>query len=157
MSFEDWIGADSNDHRSDDAKLFGLPVSFQGPTYFRFDAVSDESKPYGVALFLAYGRDFQTPSACLAITNGTTAEKIWLNEEELQSYAGILLDVADAKSKEHLTINDEHPSNDLIRLRAFKAMSPDQLKRLVGALLDASDAIHTYRRVGRFPIRSVFV
>lgn len=156
MSFEDWIDADSNDHRSDDAKLFDLPLSFQGPTYFRFDAVSDDSQPYGVALFLTYGTDFRTPSACLAITNGKTAEKIWLSDEQLQNYPGILLDVADAKSKEHLTITDEHSSNDLIRLRAFKAMPPDQLKRLVGALLDASDAIQIYRRVGRFPVRSSF-
>ena len=153
MPFDDWQEFDSNDNRSDEARSFGLPVSFQGPTYFRFDHGTGDGSSYGVALFLDYGLDFRGAAACLAVADGHNKSQIWLSKAQLQEYAGIALDVADARSKAHLTISEAGSSNELAKLGVPLAMPADQLKRLVGALLDASDAIDTYNRTGSFPAR----
>lgn len=137
------------DFRSQDAIVFRLPRSAQGPTYFRYSGVADNGTTHGVALFLDYGINIygvDRAFARLAVVVEGQAELVSMGGKDMNQLAGTLLDEADRRRKLDVTIAPEAPAADLVPHRMPITMPVEQLERLVGALLDGADALQDYRR-----------
>jgi len=139
------------DFRSQDAIVFHLPRSAQGPTYFRYSGMADNGTTHGVALFLDYGINIcgvDPAFARIAIVVEGRSEMVSMGGEDLNQLAGTLLDEADRRRKLDVTIEPGAPAAAVVPYRMPITMPVEQLERLVGALLDGADALEIYRRTG---------
>lgn len=137
------------DVRSDDAKAFQLPVTAQGPTYFRYMRPDEAEGALGLALFLDYGMAMhgrERPFARLAVLTESGPALLPMGAADLNQLAGNLLDEIDRRRKLSVTITHEAPSTTLTPHRLPVALPIEQLERLVGAMLDASDSLENYSR-----------
>lgn len=140
-----------HDHRSDDAKLFQLPVSAQGPTYFRWSTTDSAAAPVGVALFLDYGLGgwgAAKPFARLAVLVDNKSALQSMDGAELEQFASALLDEIDRREKLDVTLSPDDAGAALVPHRIVTSMPVDQLRRLVSALFDAADSLEICGRTG---------
>jgi len=147
-----------HDLRTREAVHFGLPESFSGPCYFLFESAENDQRQVGLAVFLdsgfdRYGVSRQPPFGRIAFRSGGVPYHTPMSVDQMTAWAGVLLDLADEREKSHLTIDPIGASTDVQSENFVLSIPHEQMKRLVGALLDGADALDNYPRVGRFPPR----
>lgn len=147
-----WDECDTQrDHRSDDARLFQLPISAQGPTYFRWSSAGPTSAPLGIALFLDYGIGgwgTEKPFARLAVLVDDKPSLQSMDRAELEQFAGALFDEIDRREKLGVTLSSDVPGAAVVPHRILSSVPVDQLRRLVTALFDAVDSLDICGRTG---------
>jgi hypothetical protein len=139
------------DHRSDDARLFQLPVVAQGPTYFRWSCTEPTSDPLKIALFLDYGMGkwgAGEPFARLAVLVDDKPSSQSMSRAELEQFASALFDEIDRREKLGVTLPSGAPDTALVPHRFISSVPIDQLRRLVTALFDAADSLDICGRTG---------
>ena len=140
-----------DDYRSDDARIFQLPVKAQGPTYFRWSSTGSASARVGVALFLDYGvggLGKAEPFARLAVLVDDKPSLQSMNRGELEQFAAALFDEIDRREKLDVTLPSDAPAAALAPHRIVACVPIDQLRRLVTALFDAADSLEICGRTG---------
>lgn len=140
-----------DDHRSDDARIFQLPVKAQGPTYFRWSSTGSASAPVGIALFLDYGLGGlgkAEPFARLAVLVDDKPSLQSMDKGELEQFAAALFDEIDRREKLDVTLPSDAPATALASHRVMACVPVDQLRRLVTALFDAADSLEICGRTG---------
>lgn len=147
-----------DDLRIREAVRFAMPESFSGPCYFLFESRQPDGEEFGLAVFLDSGFDrhgvsLRPPFSRIAVRKGVAVDTAVMSCEQLRTLAGVALDLVDVREKAHLTINAAGSSHQLQTASMFSGIPAEQLRRLVGALLDSADALEGYARVGRFPAR----
>lgn len=148
----------NGDYRSEDGKAFDLPVTAQGPTYFRYTSPAVGEGAFRVALILDFGINHYgvgPPFARLAALTKNGPTLLSMGADELIQLAGVLLDEVDRRRKLDVTITAGAPASgtdlmrqtvDLVPHRLPITLPVDQLDRLVHALFEASDSLEIYGR-----------
>lgn len=142
---------EERDYRSADAKAFDLPLTAQGPTYFRYTSSLAGEGACRVALFLDYGMSLhgrERPYARLAVVTATGPASLTMGATDLVELAGAFMDEVDRRRKLHVTIIPDGPSPaaDLVPHRLPISLPVDELDRLVRALFEAADSLDIYGR-----------
>ena len=121
---------------------------FSGKLYFQ----STQPGPTGYTVSLAVrgGRMFyRVPEAVLVLQRSEGEEGWPLNTGALREYAASLLDILYAREKAPQTVRPESlapPGTLTENTRKLPPLPNSELRRLVGALLDAADAIESAER-----------
>jgi len=146
------------DGRSDDAKAFDLPLSAQGPTYFRYTGESADGGTFGIALILDCGLgrwNVGQPFARLAASTRNSPTYLSMGTNELIELASVLLDEVDRRRKLDVTLtatapapgdDSEFQATDLAPHQLPFTLPVDQIDRLARALVDAADSLEIYSR-----------
>lgn len=145
------------DHRSADAKLFNLPMSAQGPTYFRWSTVGAGTTQITVGLFLDYGTGCgggAQPFARIAMLLDDETSSMAINSGEVENFAIALLDEIDLREGRDVTPSTDAAELPLLPRQVIRSIPVDQLRRLVTALFDAADSLSIYSRTGALRSRN---